>query len=160
MQAVASSTANGVPWHQTAKGDASKFCARCLHEKQGGRLESQARHGGMMNSNPFKHAYYVHLLATAHVFQQMAQCRIPAKNPWPRRAYSGSFDPRWQSPGGHFGRCSHGMDGASLCTTSGSTGVLYFKTACNVSFDSDLLNFEHQHRRQVNDLQVCCFMGH
>ena len=109
-----------------------------------------------MNPNPFKHVCYIHLLATVHIFQQIPKCRIPSKNSLPPRADLGPVDPHWQSLGGHIGRCSHGMDGASLCTTSGGTGVLYQfnMTACNASFGSD------QHRRQVNDLQVCCFMGH
>ena len=74
-------------------------------------------------------------------FQQIADMKI--KNPLPRPAYLGPLDPHWQSPGSHFGGCSHSMDGASLCTTSGDTGVLYQlnMTACNVSLDSDLLEF-------------------
>ena len=75
-------------------------------------------------------------------FQQIATCRIPSKTLCHvQHTYLGPLDPHWQSPGGHFGGCSHSMDGASLCTTSGGTGVLYFKTACNVSFHSDLLEF-------------------
>ena len=76
-------------------------------------------------------------------FQQIATCRMPSKNSLPRPACSGPLDPHWQSLGGHFGRCSNGMDGASLCTTSGDTGVLYQlnMTAWNVSLDLDLLEF-------------------
>ena len=65
------------------------------------------------------------------------------KNPLPLPACLGPLDPHWQSPGGHFGGCSHSMDGASLCTTSGGTGVLSHlnMTSSNVPFDSDLFEF-------------------
>ena len=85
-----------------------------------------------MNPNPFKHVCYVQLFATVHVclVDRSVNNAIPtdrghAENPLPCSAYLGPLDPHWQSPGSHFGGCSHSMDGASLCTTSGGTGVLF-----------------------------------
>ena len=110
----------------------------------GSRLESQRSSGGMMNPNRFKHAFYVMSICSyCTCIPTDRHMQNTFQNPLPRPAYLGPLDPHWQSLGGHFGRCSHGMDGASLCTTSGGTGVLYQLNmpACNVSFHSDSLEF-------------------
>ena len=96
----------------------------------------------MMNPDPFKNAFYAMFICSyCTCIPTDRDLQNTFQKSFARPACLGLLDPHWQSLGGHFGRCSHGMDGASLCTTSGGTGMLYLQLnmpACNVS---DLLEF-------------------